>query len=155
MTDNLSPWESLRVLALAEPEQSPADVASAFLASHPPEDAAPIIEAEVNRIRRSVTRTIESRVFGQGSTRRTFGEIIDDLALRKELLSESFVLPDGRFVRWGAATIEDHQARIGMLLHHIAGVELTVERHRAATNEILTQGVTCLDEIDSGEEDAA
>lgn len=106
----------------------------------------PLIADEVRRLERSDTRSVES------STPRTGGRLPVD---RCALMRRSFALPDGSFVRWGQATVEDHQARIGMLAKLRNGLDATIGRHAVAVEQILAADVTCLDEISDAEEDAA
>lgn len=104
----------------------------------------PVVAAAVETLRRAPVRQTERRVFGQA---RTLGETVDVVALRAELSAEFFSLGDGRRVRWGEATVEQHRERIDLLEKQIAGIRYTVDAHAQAIVEIEAAGVSCLDEI--------
>jgi hypothetical protein len=67
---------------------------------------------------------------------------------RARLLVETFPLPNGERVAWGAATVEQHEQRIGMLQRHVDGVLVTIDRHQLAIETIVAAGVTCLAEVE-------
>lgn len=65
----------------------------------------------------------------------------------QELLDASFALPDGTRVLWGAATVQQHQQRVDMLMKMTTGTIQTAAHHEAAIGAITEQGATCLNEI--------
>jgi len=73
--------------------------------------------------------------------------VLVDRSDRAVMLVETFPLPNGVRVAWGAATIEQHRTRIEMLTRHVNGVLTTVGRHVAAIVEIDTAGATCLNDL--------
>jgi hypothetical protein len=100
-----------------------------------------ILTDEVRRVRRFQVARVERQTFGaQG------GEPAEGGWLR--LLPESFVLPDGRMVTWGQATVEDHEARIGWLRGQMDALGQDVDRHQQAVKLIREHGATCLAEIE-------
>lgn len=64
-----------------------------------------------------------------------------------ELLASSFALGDGTSTTWGAATIAQHEQRIGMLTDHAGATLETAARHRAAVEAIRTAGAERLDQV--------
>lgn len=110
----------------------------------------PLVADRIAHRRRDVVRGAEYRAFG-GSTRRELAEVIDSRSDRKRLLDASFALGDGRFVRWGEATVADHAARIDLLAAQRAGLDATIQRHREAIAAIQNAGVSCLDDIEAHE----
>jgi hypothetical protein len=103
----------------------------------------PILTDEVRRLRRRRVAWIERQTFGGQAG----GEPAEGGWLR--LLPESFVLPDGRMVTWGTATVEDHEARVEWLNGQIHALVSDVDRHEQAVKLIREHGVTCLAEIEA------
>lgn len=70
-----------------------------------------------------------------------------------KLLESEFALPDGRRVRWGSATLDDHKIRFEMLMNNAeANVEAAL-RHEAAIGDLLDAGVSSLFELGQGGSD--
>lgn len=65
---------------------------------------------------------------------------------RSDYLAERFYT-GSRYVTWGEATVEDHQARIVYLETLVAGTRRTIDRHREAVASITEAGVACLDQL--------
>jgi hypothetical protein len=72
------------------------------------------------------------------------------LEVTAELLGTGFALGDGTETTWGAATVAQHEQRIGMLAQHAAGVVETAARHQAAIGMIKDAGVDCLADLGPG-----
>lgn len=103
----------------------------------------PILTDEVRRLRRRHVAWVERQTFRDLSA----GEPAEGGWLR--LLPESFVLPDGRMVTWGTATVEDHEARIEWLNGQMHALAQDVDRHEQAVKLIREHGATCLAEIEA------
>jgi hypothetical protein len=67
--------------------------------------------------------------------------------IRKKLSVETFYVPGVGNVRWGKATIEQHEAAIQHSEKYISGYQADIDRHRKVILRIKTAGVTCMDEI--------
>lgn len=102
----------------------------------------PVLADEIRRVRRAHVLRVERATFGP-----TGGEAAEGGWLR--LLPEGFVLPDGRWVTWGEATVEDHEARIGWLTGQMEALGQDVDRHRQAIKVIRQHGVSCLAEVEA------
>lgn len=144
----MTAWEVLASFAAVHDDDG--DAAEAYLKAigvrpSAAEQLHPVIEWAIAHQRRRDVRTVERAAFG--SRRRTLGNVVDSVGERKRLLDASFALGDGRFVRWGEATIADHEARVAFLEAHVAGVRTTIDRHLEAVALLHAHGVTCLDEL--------
>lgn len=65
----------------------------------------------------------------------------------RDLCAKEFALPDGRWVKWGNATVEEHEA-VADWCESRAGELLQLgDRHRWAAKEIREHGTTCLGDI--------
>lgn len=64
-----------------------------------------------------------------------------------ELLTATFALPDGRRVRWGEATLEQHRVREGQLAKNAARNLEAATRHRVAIHALEKSGARCLNEV--------
>lgn len=102
----------------------------------------PILTEAFLMYRRTATRNVERRV----PVEAVFTDQTS-LEQRRHRLEATFALPDGRRVSWDDATEAEHLARIGYLQKHIAGIEETIDSHRAAVALIREHGVSCLAEI--------
>lgn len=110
-----------------------------------------IVAGEVGRIRRDEVRGVEhaaERDQKVPSRRRTLGMEPQPIDARQRLLDETFATGDGRHVRWGDATVDDHAARIAMLSKLCGGITQTIARHEEAISTIRRAGATCLREIE-------
>ena len=99
----------------------------------------PLVEDYLAHLNRAEVRASEQRAFSQREgepTRLAVAELVD----------KYFATGDG-WVRWGEATVEDHQARIAFLKKMRTGIDATIERHEEAIKKIIEAGVTCLDEL--------
>lgn len=105
----------------------------------------PVTANEVRRVRREHVRSVEDAAFSP--PRVVDGHQVDPLAARKRLLDECMLVPGKGLVRWGEATVEDHQARIAYLSAQAASIGVTITRHEAAIAEIEAAGVSCLYEV--------
>lgn len=54
---------------------------------------------------------------------------------RGQFLHTHFALGDGRWVKWGEATIEDHSTRIALLVGLRTGIDATIRRHADVNEE--------------------
>jgi len=66
----------------------------------------------------------------------------------RELLDSFFALPDGTRVAWGKASSDQHAIRIDMLLGNAAGNLETAARHQVAIETLMSNGVSCLNELE-------
>jgi hypothetical protein len=105
----------------------------------------PILTQCAQHARRIGTQRIEGRA--RRAFRRGLGVTHDVIAARKSLLDEFFALGDGRTVRWGEASVDDHRERIAMLRRNVSGIEATIELHEDAIAQIEAHGAACLDEV--------
>ena len=77
----------------------------------------------------------------------TVQSALDEYAERKhlewtqDLLDTAFALGDGRRIRWGAATVEDHKQRVQLLQGNAVGNLQTAARHLVAIRELEQSGV--------------
>lgn len=101
----------------------------------------PLATWESINVRRSLTRQEERKAFKP--TRK-----VDPTAQRKGLLDKGFLVPGKGLVRWGDATVEDHEARIVYLESMRGAIAKTVAQHQEAIDEIRSHGVSCLYEIE-------
>ncbi len=112
----------------------------------------PLVENAVAAHRRGETRHTERAAFSRpwSSPRQLLNDAtpVDVMDARNELLASGFFTVDGRRVEWAKATIDDHEARIGALRAHVAGVQRTISAHEQAVAAIKAAGVTCLAEIE-------
>lgn len=110
------------------------------------EYAEKILRAEVARQARAITRDKERDVATRLSTARTKK---DRATARRELITSTFPLCDGRAVNWLDATAEDHELRAEWLQTHADSTLRTRQLHVDAAAEIRkTKGATCLADLD-------
>jgi hypothetical protein len=57
-----------------------------------------------------------------------------------ELLDSPFALGDGTSVKWGDATVAQHEARADALIKHAAGTAESAARHRKAITDLTQSG---------------
>lgn len=76
--------------------------------------------------------------------------MIDELHIQwtDELLGSGFKLGDGSATTWGAATIEQHESRIRMLMNNVEGNIDAMKRHEAAVIVLAGSGAACLDQAE-------
>lgn len=98
------------------------------------------VEQLARHIERARVRQLEHEAFT--GERRTTPDAVE------RLLAERFILPDGRSVRWGEATVDDHTARAAWLRDFARTVIETAERHERAVALIVEADVKCLNEVD-------
>lgn len=102
----------------------------------------PVLADEVRRVRRAHVLRVERASFGTDS------KVAEGGWLR--LLPEGFANPrTGRWITWGNATVEDHEARIGWLTGQIDALGQDVDRHQRAIKVIREHGVSCLAEVEA------
>ena len=135
----LSPWRPGTLEHLAE-EAGRDPVALLNLAlKTDPYLLLPLVEDYLAHLNRAEVRAAEQRAFSQRKgdpTRLAVAELVD-----------KYFATGDRWVRWGEATVEDHQARIAFLKKMHTGIDSTIERHEEAIKKIIEAGVTCLDEL--------
>lgn len=105
----------------------------------------PLIRFQCGILHRHVVAGVEKRAF---STVQRQGVPVVTSA-KAALLDETFPLPDGTRVKWGVATVAQHQARIDYLQGHVDGINNTIERHRSVIREIQAAGVRCMAQLPS------
>ena len=88
---------------------------------------------------RGQVRRLESETFSPGGS-----IILGDLS---QLLAERVCLPDGRWVTWGAMSVDEHLLRAQWQEELAGACVLDAERHRAAADVITERGVSCLDDV--------
>lgn len=107
----------------------------------------PVIEDRVRAFLRDLTKTLEKRPrFTKGALRRVSlrgsqTAVLEDFRL---LTVRMF---DGRSLRWGEMTIEDHESRINHLEQQVSGISSTIDRHKWAIDQIRQHNVKTLDDI--------
>lgn len=114
-------------------------------------DLRALIVRECQHARRTMTSRVERAAFRPS---RNPGEV-DPLAARQDLLDEEFYAdPDRGYVKWGKATVADHEARIAYLKALSAGIEESIARHETALAIIReSDGATCLADVEFDPED--
>lgn len=107
-----------------------------------------LVAEEVAHQRRALTASLERSVFT--SPRNLIdSDPVDVVADRACLLAETFSLGGSRGrVRWGEATIQDHEQRILFLESYRTALNETIRRHTDAIELIRINGVHCLDEVE-------
>jgi hypothetical protein len=64
-----------------------------------------------------------------------------------ELLATGFPLPDGTRTTWGAATVDQHRARVAMFEGQAVAAVESAARHRKAIDALHSSGASCLAEL--------
>ncbi len=64
------------------------------------------------------------------------GEADDPIARRNALLNKAVFIPDRGRIMWGDCTIDDHEARIGLLEGYAAGNLASAGKHKEAISVI-------------------
>lgn len=107
----------------------------------------PLLRDECRRTIRVAARLAESSPddYGQAPTAAHNGSA-GSSGDRTSYLSERFATGDGRYVRWGEATVADHTMRVEMLAKLRGGIDATIGRHLEAIELLNTTGARCLDE---------
>ena len=103
---------------------------------------------ECENLNRNRIRSVEAAAGPIRSRSRSRSGRPVDRDARKALLVESFTVSTGVYVKWGAATIEQHQKRIDMLTRLSGGLSVTIARHQAAIDAITAAKVACLNDIE-------
>lgn len=109
----------------------------------------PLLVVHAQRYSRIATAALEREVD------RRIAEGEDPISVRRKLSESSFALPDGRYVTWLDATADDHRARAAWQRGQAASCVADAERHEVAAAAIEAAGVSCLREIEHGDEAAA
>ncbi len=148
----------LAALAEENPTAEDVDIARVFLTGLKVSQRAfalllGLVADEVRRIRRDAVREIETEAFAEGQTLDLTDAEGDPLSARKRLLDQTMFVPGEGLVLWGAATVEQHQARIEFLSRKRNGLDLTIAHHEAAIARIIAAGGTCLNDLEDDEDD--
>lgn len=97
---------------------------------------------------RNLERQLVAEIEADELTVRRGGQLADR-GEASRVLDESFAVDgSGRRVLWGAATVEDHKARIAFLASYVSAINVTIRRHEEAVARIEAHGVSCLNEIE-------
>lgn len=158
MTDRTETvFELLRRLCDEHPEAGPDELATLAYPLCDDDMILALLRREAGHIRRSRTRAIERAAFLNGHWNDDNDDQTGDggdvewmppATARKALLDETFYTLEFGYVRWGSATVEQHQARIDYQLQLRHGIDVDIRRHEEAIGRIEEANVTCLDEID-------
>lgn len=136
-----------RIGELLDNGTAPEDAAALTLAEIPAPDRdehlMELLKAEAESARRNRTHTRERRVAAE------IAGGADPVAARRQLVNDSFALPDGTWVAHLEATAADHLARAGWLNDHAAGVKATAKFHEDCASAIKKAKVTCLADLDA------
>ena len=140
-----------RLRDLYEPYLSEHDAAVAALKALKVREPAlslllPLVIRDVEWQRRMDVRAVEA---AHPRGKRDSAEAASSPMLRAALLLRVFAVGDGRLVRWGEATVDDHQLRIDFLTRQIIGTQETIGRHADSIVLITSHDVKCLDEVAS------
>lgn len=110
----------------------------------------PVVANAVRMLNRASTRTVERIASG---IIRTTDNDADEIATRHEarleLMSKGFATRTWGWVRWGEATVAQHEERIAMLARIRGGIDDTIDLHAEAIAEITAAGAACLNEVRS------
>lgn len=136
MSDHDAAMNALKILKVTEPALSM---------------LSPLVIRDVQIFRRSATHATEAEVPMPEPASKDASKTSP--LLRAELLAETFALGDGRRVRWGEATEEDHAARIEFLTRQIRGTQQTIGRHASAIDLLREHEAKCLDQIAGSDAD--
>lgn len=131
-------WSAARIARALRPQASERDILG-------------LIEDAVEHERRSIVSDFEKSAFRALVKSKPFLPLpIDDTALDRfrALYDESFSLADGRDVKWGDATIEEHEQRIAMLESMQRGIAEAIGHHVQAISLIRAEGVERLRDIE-------
>lgn len=102
-----------------------------------------LLLAEAKSASRSRTHTRERRC----AARIAAGG--DPVTARRELVSDSFLLPDGEWVRHLEASADQHLARSGWLKVQAKGLYATAQFHEDCATAITSAKASCLADLDS------
>lgn len=106
----------------------------------------PIVANAIRLVARDDTREAEREAFASPRSASEPGAPRTAIAW-SDFLKDTFALGDGRWVKWGEATVPDHLARIEYLGLKRDGIEQTMNRHRLAVEQIQAAGVSCLNKL--------
>lgn len=159
--DGLDLWESARAVAAVMPREDLEKVAMMWLNStvraRRRNQTRQIEQASVQTPRRRPTAAEraereQERVDAMWAYMGKVKKIMDDYAHElktewtQELLDAGFALPDGTVVKWGDATVAEHQQRVDMFSKQaIAAVE-DGARHQQAIDVLTESGASCLND---------
>ena len=101
-----------------------------------------LIRSAVDNVKRNDVRQLE-----KAAKPGKFGRPVNPTEDMQRLTDETFALGDGSRVRWGDATIKQHEARIDYLAKQRDGIDATIQRHRAVIEQLRAAGVSCLNEL--------
>jgi hypothetical protein len=159
----MSFWTAIHQLALQYPEGEPKPIARQFLDRISDDELVDLLADAILTARRHHVRAVEQEAFSpllpeEEEQVEGFAEHVTPLSKRPptrlsreqfaELLDKTFAIGDhhGSVVRWGEATVPQHQARIVMLQKQVAGTLETIDRHQQAITLIEEEQVSCLNE---------
>ncbi len=110
----------------------------------------PLLAMECRRTQRKAARKIEEEVAGNHGAPGVASDAqpgIDAGApSRSDFLATRFYTGD-HYVTWGEATVEDHRNRIAYLASLRNGIDVTIQRHADAIEQIEAAGVASLNDL--------
>ena len=106
----------------------------------------PLLVMECRRMQRNAARKIEEGAAGHTSADRHSPHA--GASPRSDFLATRFYTGH-HYVRWGEATVEDHRDRIAYLGSLRNGIDLTIQRHADAIEQIEAAGVATLADLDA------
>jgi len=157
----MSLWTEIHKIAHDHPEGPTWPLAEQYIDGAPREQLVALFADAIATMRRHEVRNIEQEAFTPLPLEVTdiegFEEHLTDVVAARppvkipreqfiELLDRSFAIGRHLRVRWGEATVEQHQQRVEMLGKQVSGLEATINRHLQAIAVIEEEGVSCLDE---------
>lgn len=114
------------------------------------QDAAPSVEEPRWETPPAPTPRVDTvRVAVDAMIRATESQINAEWTPR--VLGQSISLPDGTKTTWGAASVEQHQARQRMFAEYAGANIEGAARHARAIRDIERSGVTCLNDLSGGQ----
>jgi len=159
----MSLWAEVHRLALEHPEGDPKPIAQQYLDQIPTGEMVDLLANAILQARRNYVRTAEQEAFTplppDAEQVEGFRELLTVAGDRPpkrlpreqflDLLNKTFSVGDHRHtvVKWGAATIAQHQSRIEMLRKQARGINTTIGRHQDAIAMIEEEHATCLNDV--------
>ena len=159
----MSLWSDVHRIATANPDGSPREVAREYLTEIGQDELIDLLADAITQARRHSVRAVERETFtplpvAEESQVEGFEEhVTRTIAARRleipresflKLLDRTFTLwRGGPVVRWGEATVAQHQQRIEMLEAFVTGTLATIDHHRKAVLLIEAEGASCLNAV--------
>jgi len=109
----------------------------------------PVVANAVRMLNRASTRFVERVASGIIRNADDDDETTTRYEARLELMGKGFATRSWGWVRWGEATVEQHEERIAMLARIRGGIDDTIDLHAEAIAEITSAGAACLNEVRS------